>query len=119
MFANMLSRSARPSAADLVARHARGEVLLVDVRESAEVQASGIASGAVHVPLGRLAQVADPRNPAHDPAFAPARPVALYCASGGRSQVGCGILAQLGYRDVTNAGGLGDWAAAGGKVVRV
>ena len=119
MFANPLSRPARPSAADLVARHARGEVLLVDVRESAELHASGMASGAVHVPLARLPHVADPRHPDHDPAFVADRPVVVYCASGGRSGLGCGVLAQLGYRDVTNAGGLRDWAAAGGKVVRV
>jgi rhodanese-related sulfurtransferase len=119
MFANPLSRSATPSAADLVARHARGEVLLVDVRESAELHASGMASGAVHVPLARLPHVADPRHPDHDPAFAADRPIAVYCASGGRSNLGCGVLAQLGYRNVTNAGGLADWAAAGGKVVRV
>lgn len=119
MFANILSRSAPPATTELVARHARGEVLLVDVRESAELHASGMASGAVHVPLARLPHVADPRHPDHDPAFTTDRPVVVYCASGGRSNLGCGVLAQLGYRNVTNAGGLADWAAAGGKVVRV
>ena len=39
-----------------------------------------------------------------------ATPLVLYCASGARSGMGCGVLEQLGYTHVTNAGGL--YAAA-------
>ncbi len=36
------------------------------------------------------------------------KPVVLYCASGARSAMGSRILKSLGYKDVTNAGGLYD-----------
>lgn len=36
------------------------------------------------------------------------KPVVLYCASGARSAMGARILKSLGYKDVTNAGGLYD-----------
>ncbi len=36
------------------------------------------------------------------------KPVVLYCASGARSAMGSRILKSLGYKDVTNAGGLSD-----------
>jgi phage shock protein E len=36
------------------------------------------------------------------------KPVVLYCASGARSAMGSRILKSLGYKDVTNAGGLND-----------
>jgi rhodanese-related sulfurtransferase len=95
-----------------------GDLTLVDVREVAEVKMTGRAAGALHVPLMLLAAKADPRHPEHDPRLTPDRPVAVYCASGGRSQRGAEMLAAMGYTRVYNLGGLGDWQAAGGPVER-
>ncbi len=44
--------------------------------------------------------------------------VAVYCASGGRSQMAAQVLISLGYREVHNIGGLFDWQAAGGAISR-
>jgi rhodanese-related sulfurtransferase len=63
---------------------AGGDVLVVDVRDAPELQASGKVVGAVHASRGMLEFRADPESPYHDPAFAPDRTVILYCASGGR-----------------------------------
>lgn len=111
-------RVERISPQDCVARHARDELTVVDVREHAELRASGTASGGLHVPLMRLADVADPRHPDHNAALNPDAPVAVFCASGGRSQMAAELLVKLGYRQVYNLGGFGDWCAAGGKVAR-
>lgn len=111
-------RVGRISPGDCVHRHARGELTVVDVREHAEVRGSGTASGGLHVPLMRLADVADPRHPDHNPALNPDMPVAVFCASGGRSQMAAEMLLKLGYKEVYNLGGFGDWCAAGGKVAR-
>jgi rhodanese-related sulfurtransferase len=87
---------------------------LLDVREAAELRASGKAKGAVHIPLGLLGLKADPKAP--DALIAPGRPVAVYCASGGRSGMAAQQLARMGYGPVWNLGGLGDWTRAGGAV---
>ncbi|MDX5358033.1 MAG: sulfurtransferase [Rhodobacterales bacterium] len=108
----------RISAKDAVARHDRGDLVVVDVRDISEVRASGTASGGVHVPLMKLAMAADPRHPDHNPALDPARPIALFCAAGGRSQMACEMLLKMGYSEVYNIGGFGDWCAGGGKVAR-
>ncbi len=108
----------RISPQDCVDRHARGELTVLDVRELAEVRASGTASGGVHVPLIRLADMADPRHPDHNPTLNPATPVAVFCAAGGRSQMAAELLLKLGYTEVYNLGGFGDWCAGGGKVAR-
>lgn len=103
--------------ADAVAQVAKGTLTLIDVREAAELRGSGKARGALHVPLVTLAAKADPRHPEHLAALSPDRPVALYCASGARSQMAGQMLLRLGYAKVYNLGSLADWRAGGGAVV--
>lgn len=93
----------------------KGELLLLDVREAAELQASGKAKGALHVPLALLAMKADPRSPDFDARFAPIKPVAVYCAAGGRAGMAAQTLERLGYQ-AQNLGGFADWCASGGAV---
>jgi rhodanese-related sulfurtransferase len=97
----------------------RGDVLVVDVRDAPELQASGKAAGAVHVSRGMLEFRADPDSPYHDEAFDRDRTMILYCASGGRSALAGKALQDLGYRDVRNLGAFKDWAENGGAVERV
>ncbi len=104
-----------PSVGEVAAQVAQGEMLLIDVREVAEVRASGKAAGAVVLPLSVLPERADPRQP--DPAIPQGLPVVVYCASGARSARAAQLLTDLGYGPVSNLGGLGDWKAGGGKVV--
>jgi rhodanese-related sulfurtransferase len=112
------SRAARIAPAEAISRQARGEITLVDVRDISELRATGRAKGAIHLPLMLLPQKADPRHPEHDPALSVDRPVVVYCASGARSARAAEILTALGYAQVYNLGGLGDWAAAGGAITR-
>ncbi|MDR5651340.1 rhodanese-like domain-containing protein [Ruixingdingia sedimenti] len=118
MFGLRKSRVQRIDPCEAVARHARGDLTVIDVREAAELRASGTARGALHVPLALLPIKADPRHPGHDPALDPDRPVALYCAAGGRSGMAAELLMKLGYREVYNIGGFGDWCAGGGQTCR-
>lgn len=95
---------------------ARGEAVLVDIREPGEIRASGKAQGALAIPMGQLRAKADPTLPGHDPALVPGRTVILYCASGTRSAFAGRTLQGLGYRDVRNLGSLADWRAGGGPI---
>lgn len=94
-----------------------GDVTVIDVREAAEVAASGQATGALHIPLALLALKADPNGGSYDVRIDPAKPVAVYCAAGGRAGVAVATLASLGYEAI-NIGGFGEWVNAGGPVTR-
>ena len=63
----------------------RSDVLFLDVREPAELAASGKVPGALAIPRGLVEFRADPASALHDKAFDPAKTVVAYCASGGRS----------------------------------
>ena len=91
----------------------RGNVLIVDVRDPAELQAGGKLKGAVNVPRGMLEFRADPESPYHNSAFAPDKTVLVYCASGGRSALSGKTLKDLGYAAVYNIGGFKELADAG------
>jgi rhodanese-related sulfurtransferase len=95
---------------------AKGDVVLVDVREAAEVQQSGKAAGAVHVPRGLLEFAADPKAPQHDARFDTEKTVILYCAAGGRAALAGQALKEMGYGEVYNLGGFKDWVDGGGAV---
>ena len=95
---------------DAAARVAAKQALLVDVREPAEWAETGVAADAVLLPKSDfdgaqklwkdfLAQTGD-------------KEVILYCRSGKRAGVVGTALAAKGVK-VANAGGFGDWTAAG------
>jgi len=90
--------------------------LVVDIRDSSEIAASGKVPGAIAVGRGLLEFKADPTAPTHDAQFRPDRPVILYCASGGRAALAGKTLKDMGYTDVRSLGGLKDWIAGGGAV---
>src|SRR3984885_6454204 len=71
---------------------AKGNTLVVDVRDAPEVEKSGKVAGAVHVSRGMLEFRADPESPYHDKNFAKNKAVVLYCASGGRSALAGKVL---------------------------
>jgi rhodanese-related sulfurtransferase len=95
---------------------AKGNTLIVDVRDGPEVQASGKVAGAVHVSRGMLEFRADPDLPSHDKNFSKDKTVILYCGSGGRAALAGKMLKDLGYDRVVNLGGFKDWADSGGAV---
>ena len=98
---------------------AKGNTLVVDVRDAAEVAQSGKVAGAVHVSRGLLEFRADPESPTHDKNFARDKTVILYCGSGGRAALAGKLLKDMGYGQVFNLGGFKDWAESGGAVEKV
>lgn len=77
---------------------------LLDVRASEEF-ASGHIHGAVNIPLDVL------RN--HLSEVPTDQPIVVYCRSGNRSAQASQILAQAGYTNIYDMGGLNDWMAQG------
>jgi len=121
-FANPF-RGAQPAvrplpAQEAVAKAARGEITLIDVRDHTEIAQTGKAKGAINIPLFMLNTKADPRHPEFHPDLSTDKPVAVYCASGARSQMAGQALVQFGFSEVYNLGGLFHWQAAGGLVER-
>ncbi len=101
----------------VAAEQARGDALLVDVREPEERAQNGAIPNAVHAARGMLEFYADPTSPYHRPEFDPARRTILYCAAGSRSALAADALQQLGYSNVAHLdGGFKGWKESGQPV---
>ena len=104
-----LGRVAQMTPEELSRQLQAKSVSLVDVRSASEYKQAHL-SGAVHIPLGYLAdRVAElPTD----------RPIVVQCQSGARSSIAASLLERLGRREVINlTGGLVAWQAAGLPVV--
>jgi rhodanese-related sulfurtransferase len=92
------------SPADAAAGMARGQLLLVDVREPAELL-GGRVDGAHNIPLGQLGDrlgELEGRGP-----------VAFICRSGARSAQATRAAARAGIDAANVSGGVAGWARAG------
>ncbi len=99
---------------------AKEDLLLVDVRESAEFE-HGHIEGAHLVPRGIIEAAADTSYPKHYPPLSGARDqqIVLYCATSGRSAMAAAVLQMMGYKKVLNlAGGFARWEVEGRPQVR-
>src|SRR5512139_625976 len=95
---------------------AQGAVL-IDVRDREELVQEGIIPGALHAPRGTLEWSVDPQSPTFIRGLDPAKPVVLYCRSGGRSALAAQQLAKMGYGDASSLqGGITRWKHEGRPV---
>ena len=97
---------------------ARGDAVLVDVRDATEVRSTGKVAGALHISRGMLEFQADPDSPTHNKALDRSKTVIVYCAAGGRSALAGKTLKDLGYTRVLNGGGFTELAQAGLPIER-
>lgn len=104
---------------EAVARIKAGTMTLIDIRDPGEVQVSGIASGALHIPMGQLPTRARPGHKDCASGLTFDTPLALYCASGARSGMAAQTLRKMGYKEVHNFGALADWQRAGGTITNI
>lgn len=99
---------------------AAGTVVLVDVRDAAELHMTGTAKDAVNIPLSVLQDKCDPNAPSCLPEMRDKSvKKVLFCASGARSAMAVRQLQKLGHTDVANLGGLHNWASGRGDIVNV
>lgn len=83
------------------------DIVLIDVRKPAELDASGAIEGAINITLEEMVAMKD-MWPATD------ANIVIYCAKGTRGNIAMGIMRAYGYENVRNLkGGFTAWADAG------
>jgi len=105
------------SVEQLQAEVAKGELLLIDLREIQEVVDLGTIPGAQHVARGMLEFWADPASPYYRDYFGEHKRTVVFCAGGGRSVYATLTLQAMGYTDVAHLEvGFNGWKKAGGEI---
>ena len=106
----------RISSADAVAKYNEGGGVWIDVRDSSDIAKSGTIKGAQRVPRGFIEFAADPNTPYHKDFMQKDAALYLVCGAGGQAALAGKTLKEMGYQNVTNVGGIGDWKEAGGPM---
>ncbi|MDP2691271.1 MAG: DUF1573 domain-containing protein [bacterium] len=89
------------------------DFVLIDVRENAELEETGVIEGALHIALGSLSQ-----NALSDLGISKSDEIVVYCHSGNRSRQAYELLNVLGYTDVKSLhGGIVHWMEENRPVV--
>ena len=122
---NKMLSSLLLEANDNIPRLSHGEALellksdntvLIDVREESEVSSLGIIQNAIHIPRGLIEfkieydSSTNPSNIRND------SNILFYCAGGYRSALAAYTVKQLGFKNVFNIGGFGEWIDNGGEI---
>jgi rhodanese-related sulfurtransferase len=103
------------SVEDAIAKHAAGDGVFIDVRDTAAIADSGTIKGAHRVPRGMIEFRADPEMDAfYNPIFKKDADIYLICGAGGQAALSGKTLHDMGYANVTNIGGFPGWKDAGG-----
>ena len=99
---------------DGVKRHEQSEGVFIDVRDSADISASGTIKGALRIPRGFIEFAADSELPYNNASLQKDADIYLVCGLGGQAALAGRTLIEMGFTSVTNIGGLSDWKDAGG-----
>jgi rhodanese-related sulfurtransferase len=97
-------------------RHGAPDALFVDVRDSGAIAKTGTIAGAQRVPRGFLEFAADESSQYHNPVLKKDAEIYLVCGAGGQAALSGKTLKEMGFTNVKNIGGIGDWERAGGPM---
>lgn len=97
------------------AKHAAGATF-VDVRDTGVIAQSGTVAGALRIPRGMMEFTADPDTPFYNDALTPEADIVLICGAGGQAALAGKTLKDMGFQNVSNAGGVPAWKEAGGAM---
>ncbi|MDD9908174.1 MAG: rhodanese-like domain-containing protein [Ahrensia sp.] len=102
--------------AEAIGKHG-GQAIFVDVRDSAAIAGTGTIAGALRIPRGMMEFAADSSiEQMHNPALKKDAEIFLVCGAGGQAALAGKTLKDMGFTNVTNIGGIGEWKEAGGPV---
>ena len=99
-----------------IERHKSGEVVFIDVRDSADIATTGTISGSLQIPRGFIEFAADESSPFHNKSLSKHKEIILVCGAGGMAALTGKTMIEMGYKNVKNVGGFGDWVEASGPI---
>lgn len=105
---------AKISVEEGMAKHAAGNSVFVDVRDSGAIAESGTIQGAAQIARGMIEFMADDGHALHNEVMQKDADIVLVCGAGGQAALAGKTLKDMGFQNVSNVGGFPAWKEAGG-----
>ena len=99
-----------------IEKHKKTSTVFIDVRDSSDIQKSGTIKNAIKIPRGLIEFVADDTTTFFNPILDKNKEIILVCGAGGQAALAGKTLKEMGYNNVKNVGGIGDWEKNNGPM---
>ena len=99
-----------------IEKHREGVSVFIDVRDGLEIRETGTIKGAYHIPRGFIEFAADDQTPYFNTKLNKNSEIILVCGAGGQAALSGKTLIEMGYNNVKNVGGIGDWEKNNGPM---
>ena len=97
-------------------KHSSNSATFIDVRDSAEIDKTGTIKNALRIPRGMIEFIADDSTAIYNPKLKKEDEIILICGAGGQAALTGKTMKEMGYQNVKNAGGIGDWEKNNGPM---
>jgi len=101
---------------EAIEKHKTNSSIFIDVRDTADIEKTGTILGGLIVPRGLIEFAADEATPLYNKALKKDAEIILICGAGGQAALAGKTLKEMGYNNVFNVGGIGDWRKNGGPM---
>ena len=101
---------------EAIEKHKSNSAIFVDVRDSAEIDKTGTIKNALRIPRGMIEFIADDSTAIYNPNLKKESEIILICGAGGQAALTGKTMKEMGYQNVKNAGGIGDWEKNNGPM---
>jgi len=101
---------------EAIQKHKTKSSIFIDVRDSADIAKTGTIHGGLTIPRGLIEFVADEATPLYNKILQKDFEIILICGVGGQAALAGKTLKEMGYSNVLNVGGIGNWEKNGGPM---
>ena len=101
---------------EAIQKHKKKSSIFIDVRDSADIAKTGTILGGLTIPRGLIEFVADEATPLYNKKLQKDVEIILICGVGGQAALAGKTLKEMGYSNVLNVGGIGNWEKNGGPM---
>ena len=99
-------------------KHKLKAAIFIDVRDSSDIARTGTIADALEIQRGLIEFVADENTVLHNKNLKKDSELILVCNAGGQAALTGKTLIDMGYTNVSNVGGIGDWEKNGGPMTK-
>ncbi len=103
---------------EAIEKHKSRTAVFIDVRDSSDIAKTGTITDALTIQRGLIEFVADEATGLYNEALNKEVEIILVCAAGGQAALTGKTLIDMGYKNVSNVGAIGDWETNGGPMTK-
>ena len=104
---------------EAIEKHKSRSAIFIDVRDSSDIGKTGTIKDALQIQRGIIEFVADEATGLYNKALKKESEIILVCGAGGQAALTGKTLVDMGFKNVSNVGAIGDWEKNGGPMIKV